>query len=175
VPRIILAMRKLLLTCALIALAAPAVALGYKQAPGDGTLQVRDGDGVIFVQVRGALIGRCSDCIVTIDDPVATDGRGAIVSGFDNARELGDTTTRYVNKSPKTDMRFRIVGGLSRVTVNGHGVSLSVVGQGFATLKANVMAPDPGEYALDGGDFAPLPFLKQRVGLGGSANSNSGG
>ena len=167
-------MRKLLLTCALIAVAAPAVALAGRTAPGDGTLQVRDGDGLIFVQVRGALIGRCSDCVVTIDDPV-TDGRGPIVSGDDQSREIGETKTRYVNKSPKTDMRFRIVGGLTRVTVNGRGISLSVVGQGFATLKANIMAADPGEYALDGGDFAPLPFLKQRVALGSAPSTNSGG
>ena len=167
-------MRKLLLTCALIAVAAPAVALAGRSAPGDGTLQVRNGDGFIFVQVRGALIGRCSDCVVTIDDPV-TDGRGAIVSGEEWSREIGENKTRYVNRSPRTDMRFRIVGGLTRVTVNGRGISLSVVGQGFATLKANVMAPNPGEYALDGGDFAPLPFLKQRVALGGPPSANSGG
>jgi hypothetical protein len=169
-------MRKLLLTCALIAVAAPAVALAGKSAPGDGTLQVRDGNGFIFVQVRGALIGRCANCVVTIDDPVQNDGSGAIVFGADRApREITDTATRYVNKSPRTDMRFRIVGGLSRVTVNGDGISLSVVGQGFATLRANVMANDPGEYALDGGDFAPLPFLKQRVALGGPPSANSGG
>ena len=164
-------MRKLLLTCALIAIAVPAAAFAGKRAPGDGTLQVREGDGVIFVQVRGSVIGRCSTCMVTIDDPVAGDGSGAIVYGDDSFRQVTDTTTRYVNKSARADMRFRIIGGLSRVTVVGEGITFSVVGRGFARLQADPFVVDAGDYALDGGDFAPLPIAKLRVPLGATAAS----
>jgi hypothetical protein len=168
-------MRKLLLVCAVIAVAAPAGALAGKRAPGDGTLQVRGGDGIVFVQVRGAVLGRCSDCTLTIDDPVVGDGTGAIVFGEDveKTRLLTETKTRYVNRSPKTDLRFRIIGGLSKVTINGEGINLSVVGRGFGRVHADVTSPDPGEYAVDGGDFQPLPLARTTVQLG--ANANSGG
>lgn len=160
-------MRKLLLLSAVVAVTVPAVALAGNRAPGDGTLQVRNGDGVVFVHVRGAVLGRCTDCSVTIDDPVLGDGTGAIVFGEDveKTRFLTDTKTRYVNRSPKTDMRFRIIGGLSKVAVNGEGINLSVVGRGFALVQADVTSGDSGEYAVDGGDFSPLPLAKTRVAL----------
>lgn len=169
-------MRKLLLFCALVAISAPAVALAGKRAPGDGTLQVRNGDGLVFVQVRGAVLGRCSDCTLTIDDPVLGDGTGAIVFGEDveKTRFLTDTKTRYVNRSPRTDMRFRIIGGLSRVAVNGEGINLSVVGRGVARVQADITAVDPGEYSVDGGEFTRLPLARALVALG-TPNANSGG
>lgn len=169
-------MRKLLLFCALVAISAPAVALAGKRAPGDGTLQVRNGDGIVFVQVRGAVLGRCSDCTLTIDDPIIGDGTGAIVFGedFEKTRLLSETKTRYVNRSPRTDMRFRIIGGLSRVMVNGEGINLSVVGRGFAVLQADFTVPAPGEYAVDGGDFSPLPLAKTRVPLNAAAGHPGG-
>lgn len=163
-------MRKLLLFCALVAISAPAAALAGKRAPGDGTLQIRDGDGFVFVHVRGAVLGRCTDCTLTIDDPVLGDGTGAIVFGADQTpRQLTDTKTRYVNKAPRTDMRFRIIGGLSRVTINGEGINLSVVGRGFAQVQADVTAIDAGAYAVDGGDFSPLPLAKTRIQLSAAA------
>lgn len=167
-------MRKLLLFCALVVISAPAAALAGKRAPGDGTFQVRNGDGFVYVQVRGAVLGRCSNCTLTIDDPVVGDGTGAIVFGDDFERQLSDTKTRYVNRSPRTDMRFRIIGGLSRVSINGEGINLSVVGRGFGRVQADFTALDPGEYAVDGGEFTLLPLGKTEFKLGGP-NANSGG
>lgn len=167
-------MRKLLLLSALVAISVPAAALAGKRAPGDGTLQIRNGDGFVYVQVRGAVLGRCSDCTLTIDDPVLGDGTGAIVFGDDFDRPLTDTKTRYVNRSARSDMRFRIIGGLSRVTISGEGINLSVVGRGFAAVQADVMALDPGDYAVDGGNFSPLPLAKTRVPLNNAAAANAG-
>lgn len=170
-------MRKLLLICALIAVAAPAVAVAARRAPGDGTLQVREGTGVIVVHARGGLIGRCGRCEVTIDDPVTGDGSGPIVFGADIWRAVSETSMKYVNRSSRDDMRFRIIGGRYKVIVKGSGIELSVVGRGVVFMQGLFLSLDDGEYRFDDEGFESLPDERTRFVLGGSNanNANAGG
>ena len=154
-------MRKLLLLCLLIALAAPVAAVAGKRAPGDGTLAVRDGKGMVYVAARGGLIGRCEKrCQIMIDDPIPGDGSGPIVFGEEHSRHITDTAVLHTG----TDIRFRIVGGAYKVRVTGNGLNLSAVGRGFVIIDG--AGGDDGEYALDGGAFESLPDEKARFPVG---------
>ena len=166
-------MRKLLITCALVALAVPVAATAAKRAPNDGTLQVRNANAeMIKVVARGGLIGRCGQCVLTITDPVLGDGSGPIVFGFDSEVDLTGPRTRWVNRSPREDMRFRIIGGRYTAVIRGTDINLSVVGTGAVWMKG---APGfDGEYAFDGSDFASLPDILTRFELGSSKNANNG-
>jgi hypothetical protein len=153
-------MRRLLFACALVALLVPAVALAADLAPGDGTLSVKNGTGRIDVAARGAVIGSCERCTITIDDPKAGDGTGPIVSGAEAQLDLTDTKSRWTG----TDIRFRLIGGFSRVIVTGSGIELSAVGQGSATVRG--WLNNLGTYAVNGADRKLLPFEPDSFRLG---------
>lgn len=158
-------MRKLLLVCLLGLLALPAAALGARNAPGDGTLSVKGGNGTVVLAMRGGLILRCGRCTVTIDDPVSGDGSGAIAFGADIVRPLDETKTLYKNDN-KGDMRIRIIGGFFSARVNGAGINLSAVGKGTVVMWANPLTDEPGTYALDDADPLPVPYLRVKLPLG---------
>jgi hypothetical protein len=157
-------MRKLLLPCLLLLLAAPAVALAGRSVPGDGTLSVKDGKGVVVITARGTLIMRCGKCDVIIDDPNTTDGTGAIWFGADVVRVVTETSTLYRNKD-KSDMRIRLVGGFFRATIKGADINVSAVGKGNVVLLAD-KGDDVGTFALDDGPVLPLPAQRQKFPLG---------
>ena len=60
-----------------------------------------------MISGRGAVIGQVDRGSVQIVDPVAGDGSGPIVSGYEHVRNPTDTTSRYSG----TDVNFRISGG----------------------------------------------------------------
>ena len=159
-----LTMRKLLLICALMAVTVPAVALAGKRAPGDGTLQVRDGSGHVTINARGGLIGRCGRCEVLIDD-FGADIALPVVFGADVKRQVGETAMRYVNRAGTDDMRFRI-SGRNKVVIKGSDINVSVVGTGVVFLNGIA-----GEFAFDGEAFQPLPETRTRFQLGVPANA----
>ena len=138
-------MRRLVVFTTLLALAAPAAASAAVRAPGDGTLSVRDLDGTISVLAKGGVIGRCSQCVLLIDEwktdellPVVTGARGTDLD-FDGAKE------RFAGK----DLRWKVMGGSFKMIVrNGVNVDLSVVGKGRVVgIKGT-----NGFYVLNGGD-----------------------
>jgi hypothetical protein len=52
-------MRRALVVCLCAVLTLPATALALRLAPGDGTLAVRNGDGLVHLKLRsGAVLGR---------------------------------------------------------------------------------------------------------------------
>ena len=57
-------MRTLLVVLASAALAVPALAWATSGAADDGTLSVKNADGVVFVSARGTIIGACDKCRV---------------------------------------------------------------------------------------------------------------
>ena len=61
-------MRRLVVLTTLLALALPSAASAAVRTPGDGTLSVRDLDGSIKVLVKGGVIGRCSQCVLLLDE-----------------------------------------------------------------------------------------------------------
>src|SRR3954466_13330926 len=119
-------MRRLVLILLVFGLAVPAAALAIRDLPGDGTVVVDNARGVVTVRARGGIIGRFDSGRLVVEDPVEGDGSGPFVYGAERIRELGPHTTLYIGE----DVRFRLIGGLYRVTVNAVGVDVSAVGRG---------------------------------------------
>ena len=116
-------MRILLAAVASAALAVPALAWATSGAADDGTLSVRNGDGVVFVAARGTIIGACNKCRVSIVDPSPDDGAPPVVDGAETHKDLSDTHDLYSG----TDVQFRLVGGFFKIKVTGSWIDLGVV------------------------------------------------
>jgi hypothetical protein len=138
-------MRRLVVFTTLLALALPAAASAAVRAPGDGTLSVRDLDGSIRVLVNGGVIGRCSQCVLVLDEwkadeilPVVKGARGTDLDD-DESKE------RFAGK----DLRWKVMGGsFSMIVRNGVDVDLSLVGKG----SVRWIRGTNGSYVLNGGD-----------------------
>src|SRR5205814_8765732 len=100
-------MRRLALFALFAALAVPAAALAAERGADDGTLSVVQADGVINVVAHGGVIGSCDLCRVSITDPVAGDGTGAVVTGWEDKDDLTDIKSRWSG----ADVRFKLIGG----------------------------------------------------------------
>lgn len=154
-------MRRLaVLFVSLLALAAPAAAWAMTQAPGDGTLVVKNGAApkgvpVVTLIITGAAIGRISNYgTIVIDDATPLDPYSPEVSGYDWHKDVSGTATKWVGAG----MKFRAVGGTYKITIYGSGVDLSAVGSGYVTLNglSDSTASD-GVYSLNGDNFHSLP------------------
>ena len=137
----------------------PSTAAARTNAPDDGTLSVRNGNGTISLAAKMSVIGSCSQCRVTIIDPKPEDGSGPIVSGYERRRDLPETDDPDELRARWSgeDMKFRLIGGFSRIIVRGSGIDLTAVGKGSGWIKANASALTVGTYALNGGDRRALP------------------
>ena len=144
-------MRSLLVVVASAALALPGLAWTATGALDDGTLSVRNGDGVVFVSVRGTLIGACDSCRVSIVDPSPDDGAPAVVTGNEDHKEISDTRDIYSGK----DVRFRMVGGFFKIKVSGYGIDLAVVAKGWGRIQA--YDSNTGTYSVNGDPRRLLP------------------
>lgn len=161
-------MRKALVILGLLALALPVAGVAALDA-GEGTLSVEDGVGKVTLQARGGVIGRLDRGSVTIHDLTPDDAFTPWVFGDDQpVRFVGETGIRYAG----VGLRFRLVGGRYRITIDGRGIDLSVVAKGSGTIVADAVA-NPGVYSLDGEDCRtegarckPLPELTKRFQLG---------
>lgn len=165
-------MRRTLLFTLLAALAVPAAALASQAAPGDGTLSVREGEGTVQLQLRGAILGRIGSGSLWIDDPKAGHCDGPLVWGAD----VESTRAVFVNGEIElrciytgTNIRFRLVGGDHDISiVRGRDVAISAVGRGMAFLKgrgAFTGLPD-GTYSVDGRDYVSLPDIGREIEIG---------
>ena len=150
-------MRRLVVFTTLLALALPAAASAAVRAPGDGTLSVRDLDGSIKVVAKGGVIGRCSQCVLVLDE-WRTDEILPIVTGV-KGTDLDDDAAkeRFAGK----DLRWKVMGGsFTMIVRNGVDVDLSVVGKGRVVWIRGTN----GHYVLNGGDqldvllTSPLSF-----------------
>ena len=138
-------MRRLVVFMTLLALALPAAASAAVRAPGDGTLSVRDLDGSISVLARGGVIGRCSQCVLLLDEwrtdeilPVVRGAKGTDLDD-DGAKE------RFAGK----DLRWKVMGGsFSMIVRSGVDVDISLVGKG----RVRWIRGTNGSYVLNGGD-----------------------
>jgi hypothetical protein len=146
-------MRRLLTFAMLAALVLPAASPARDRGSNDGTLSVKDGRGTIILNARGGVIGSFARGSVTISDPIDGDGTGPIVAGDDFPPiERNETTTTWRGNK----VRFRIIGGAFKVTVKGRGINLSLVGKGNVILNG-AGTDDDGSYAVNGGDYTPIP------------------
>jgi len=144
-------MRTLLAVLASAALAVPALAWAASSTVDDGTLSVKNGDGVIFVVARGTIIGACDRCRVSIVDPSPDDGAPPVVDGAETHKDVSDTHDLYLG----TDIRFRIVGGIFKIRVSGYGVDLGVVAKGWVRILA--YDSNTGTFSVNGAPRRLLP------------------
>jgi hypothetical protein len=159
---LISAMRRLSLLALVFALALPVAAWAGASLPGDGTLVVDNGNGVVTVRARGGILGRFVTGNVVITDLDLTDGKAPVVYGAETIDRLAPGRTMYSGD----EIRFRMIGGLFRVQVNAIGIDVSAVGRGVATLDATGFTDFPGRYSINGDAFQPLPGHAITVALG---------
>ena len=140
-------------------LAAAGTAAAQSRGPNDGALAVKNAEGKVVINGRGAVIGRFDRGSVTIKDPNPNDGTGPIVTGADAVTPVGEKTTKYSG----TNIRFRIIGGAFTVTVVASDIDLSAIGKGMVVLNGTVgptrATPDNSDatYAVNGGTAQPFP------------------
>jgi hypothetical protein len=125
-----------------------------------------------MLDMRGSILGRLANGMVTVTDQTPRDPYTATVGGKKvKQTQLAPRTIRYKGQS----LRFRMVGGSWRVVVRGSGIAISAVGRGTVTLQADRLSPldDAGVYSLDGVDCSaqatgctPLPDDLERYTLG---------
>jgi hypothetical protein len=163
-------MRRILLICATAAvLALPAAAahargnhaatgfLVVRNAAADGGVT---GSPVVTVVVQGFVLGRVSqEGSVQIYHLATGPGSlGAQAAGADVSRR--GVTWRGVpgTEFSGSGFRFRAVGGVYRVVIQGSGVYVYAGGHGKVTLHGSTAYPaSDGTYALDGRPFRSLP------------------
>lgn len=143
----------LILLCGLVAVPAALAAAG---ATGDGVLELSKVDGIATVTgSRGTLWGQMDKGRLVVTDPIVGDGQ-VLVSGWESKKPgVIDGTTVYGG----IDLRFRVTGGKYRLVIKGEGIDLTAVGVGSAQLSGDVLAVDPGSYALDSGKWNDVPFF----------------
>jgi hypothetical protein len=122
-------MRKLLVPL-VIALAIPAAAYAQEGAkPGNGTLSIREGRGVVQLDARGSMTGRLNGRL-TVTDPKPYDGKRAIVFGATKTTYRNERTTVYQGKN----VRFRLSGARFVIRMDGKAIFLSAIARGQGTL-----------------------------------------
>ena len=151
-----------ILVCALAAVPA---ALADSRATGDGVLELKAVYGKVTIgketqPARGLLWGQMDTGKLTVEDPVAGDGR-ILVTGWDTKAYTPASTfdgTPAQTTYTGTNIHFRVTGGKYRLIFRGSGIDLTAIGAGAAILNASETAVDPGYYALDSGDWTPAPL-----------------
>jgi hypothetical protein len=157
--------RRLLLIPAVIALALPAIAGARADAPGDGTLILKDASGKVVLQAnKGGVIGRFDQGALIVRDPNPDDELEAVVTGAEKAKPVDDFVTVYTGKN----IRFRFIGGRFKITLRKDttGIDLSATGKGVVTLQG-AGTLDDGTYSFNGDKPKPLPLLAQDFPLSG--------
>lgn len=155
--------RNLTFICAFFALALPGVASAHTNAPGDGTLLIKDAIGKVTIVAKGGVIGHFGEGTLTIRDPNPDDEINEVVTGADRRHVVNDLVTKYSGK----DIRFRYIGGKFTITIVGSDIDLSAIGRGLVTIVGKGTADD-GTYSLNGVPAQPLPgpFFPMWVQLG---------
>lgn len=144
-------MRTILLLAAAAVAAALVVGGAGAASPRVGTLSVEGGKGQVTVEIKGNVIGRLANGTVRVTDLTPRDRFVPYVQGRKlKITRVNAKTTLYKGQS----LRFRMLGGSSKIVVKGTGISVSAVGRGWATLDADRLLPDEpaGVYSLDGID-----------------------
>jgi hypothetical protein len=150
-------MRRLLVPLLILASAFPAVGFADR-APADGSLAVRDGRGKVQLAVRGSIIGRLGNGSITIEELSSDADSEPVVRGYKTFRWGRNANTRtYTGKN----VRFRLIGGRYRVTFNGKGLFLSLVGKGRVMLDGVGSVEEgifyDGFYSLNDSEEESLP------------------
>ena len=171
-------MRTLIVVVVIGALVVPATALSMRRAPGDGTLAVRGGDGIVRIDLRGAVIGAIKQGTLVVVDPEENSCDRPLVFDADNVvrrvepGELGQK--RFACFYTGANIRFRFVGGQHEIRLNGRGIAVSAVGRGTAYLKGAVRVADDGQFSVNGDPWASLPDAGETVRVASRTANTSG-
>jgi hypothetical protein len=145
------AVKNLVFSCALFALALPGAAVAQTRTPNEGTLLIKDGVGKITITAKGGVIGRFGEGVLTVRDPKPDDDINEVVTGAERRDDITEQVTKYWGK----DIRFRYIGGKFTVTIVGSNIDLSAIGKGTVFLSGKGTADD-GTFSLNG--TMPQPF-----------------
>lgn len=152
----------------LAALLLPATALALGAAANDGTLSVRNGDGFVSLNIRGAVIGKLESGVLEVEIPEVERCDELPVFGEDRQTERVkdlELVTRTVCVFSGKEVRFRLVGGQQMIRIyRGRGVGISAVGRGIVRLKG-VGGPQDGQYSFNDDAYASLPDEVERFEL----------
>jgi hypothetical protein len=151
-------MRRIVFVCACLAvLAVPAAVSAMRDAPGDGSLVVKDGSGprgnvpVVALTITGAAFGHVEGL-----GRIVIDGGNPEVTGAAWRKDSPQSQTAQIWGG--TDFKFRAVGGHYTILIYGSGVDVVALGTGTVTLTGLADSPSAdGTYSLNGGDFHSLP------------------
>jgi hypothetical protein len=163
-------MRRILLSCALLALLSlpVAAAAGATSSAKAGFLVVQkaagdrgvNGPPVATIVVKGFVLGRVSqEARVDIFQLPSANGQGAPqVKGADvlatKIKWHHFTGTKYRG----SNFRFRAMGGSYRIVVRGSGIYLFAGGNGIVKLRGSTVYPNQdGRYSVNGRTFHSLP------------------
>jgi hypothetical protein len=151
----------LLLLCGL--LLAP-VALAAEHATGDGVLELKavNATRVSIQGTCGAIWGQVDRGTVRVYDPNPDDNLVALVSGAEQVRTTLDPGVTIYSG---TNIHFRFSGARYGFTIAGLGIDVTAVGVGKAWLTG-AGSFDDGDYAIDDGNWQPVPLFKKLVTFG---------
>jgi hypothetical protein len=170
-------MRRTALIIMLCALLVPAAALAGPRVLGDGTLSVRNGDGLVRLDLdRGVVIGRLGKGTVELvgaADPACASALvwddGEQIVGQIDARTTVDGNVAVRCVYAGQNLRFRLLGSDSQtIRLIGDNISLSAVGRGRGQIKGQSSllnakrASTDGTWAKNGDDYASLPDEAER-------------
>jgi hypothetical protein len=163
-------MRRTFVLALLLLLVAPAAAWAVARAPGDGTLSVRNGDGMLFVDMaRGAAIGKIAFGQLRVE--VLDEANCAGLAVFGAEREfVAPRAETPVCVFQGRDIRFRLIDQNIRFWIgtqkaSAFGFSLSMVAKARGSIRGTG-GPADGVYSIDGGDYVSLPDDGRRFQLG---------
>ena len=165
-------MRRALCFSLLVGLLVPAAALAEQMLPGDGTLAVRNGDGMLRLDLKGVALGRVASGVLEVEVPLHRDCEGPDVSVMGAEREREDVKwvdeetpvwlCRFVDR--RGGLRFRISGQQVIRFKFMRNLNLSAVGRGTARIRGTGDAP--GNYSLNGDDYTLLPDELEELTVG---------
>jgi hypothetical protein len=160
------------ISLALTALAAPAVAGAAKSSPDDGVLVVKGGQApfffpqvplakstpVVSLKITGSVIGQVGDNGAIVIDPGPNpNGPPPEVTGAGAASSVAKSDTAQ-QWSSADGFKFRAVGGTFTILIYGAKVNLVAIGTGTVTLAGTPdMKTGDGWYSINGGDHHSLP------------------
>lgn len=156
-------MRRLSLTLLVALLALPTAALAARSDKGDGSFELKAGDGIFTVSGHGVLLAQMDKGTLRVQDMNLTDGQVPAVSGAEHSHPTDDPTVTIYTGS---NIHVRITGGKYKLRFKGSGVDLTAVGVGVGGLTGSGFSFDPGTYSVDGGKWTNVPYVWQQVTFG---------
>jgi hypothetical protein len=137
-------------------LVAPAAA-SLAARSGDERLSISDARGLVWIEARGALIGRLDKGQIPVTDLTPLDANDPVVYGCEEVWFRGPADI-----CRGEDIRFRLIGGRWRINIRGAGIDVSAAARGRVLLDGEGMRT--GVYSTSGvdcrtaaEDCAPVP------------------